>query len=365
MTEVELEILFDMMGSKLTKSGTNRSARCPLAAWTHPKGVDKSPSLTAKAGDVSLFKCWSCSTQGSVRKLAKLYGSNSGDHRPYQYVCSIEGEKADCLGMVINAGKRGHGAYSKKYGGKIKEELKNRITEEVIQKFCEEIPNYAFERGITKEQIIRWEIGYDPVEKRAIFTIRDHMGKLMGVSGRDLTGLKDNKYKHYPGLRKEFVLYGERFLDRSVRRTHIVEGFMDVLGMERQGFKNVFASMGTSLSFDHLKKIKDWSDEVIFLPDGDMAGLRFAQEQAQRIYIQLGKKSGVAGVRVNPEYIHRENISGKWNPSDYRFCFLNPFIGKDPDDWSRDDINLAFANVGEFVIGKGGLDVGVRGWVQG
>jgi len=364
VNDQELEMIFDMMGTKLSRLGLNKSAKCPLAPWTHRKGVDKSPSCTAKAGEPALFKCWSCQEQGSVRKLARLYGVHSGDQRPYQFVCEVEGERPQFLDMPINAAKRGYGSSSKRYGTKIKEELAKEITEETIQKFCEEIPQYAYDRGMSRAQIDRWEIGFDPQEKRMTFPIRDHIGKLFGVSGRDLTNLVKNKYKHYYGLKKEKLFYGERHVDRSHKTVHIVEGFFDVFGLERHGFKNVFASMGTSLSMIQMKKIKDWFDEVIFFPDGDQPGLKFAEEQALSIFIQQGKRVGIAGVKLNPHYIKRDKLSGRWQDSDHRFQLLEQLVGKDPSDWTKSEIKLALSNLGYFELGHGGVRCDVEDWTK-
>jgi DNA primase len=364
VNDSEMDIIFEMMGSKLSRFGQNKSAKCPLAPWTHRSGADKSPSLTAKTGTPALFRCWACGEAGTVRKLTKLYASHSGDQRPYEFLKSVEGNRANHLEMPISAARGGYGSSKKRYGNKIKEELAKIITEEVVQKFSEEIPNYAFERGMTKSQVLKWEIGFDPVEKRMIFPIRDHMGKLFGVSGRDLTGEVKNKYKHYPGLKKEKLFYGEKFIDRNCRTIRIVEGFFDVIGLEREGVKNVFASMGTSLSFDQLKKIRDWSDEVIFFPDGDLAGVQFAEEFAHKIFVQLGKRVGIAGVELNPGYIKRDIPTKQWQDSDFRFRILEKFIKKDPSDWGKEGLARAMASVGTFHIRQGGIVHEVEDWTR-
>lgn len=350
MTEAELETAFEMMGSRLTKYGNNRSAKCPLAPWTHTKGRDSHPSVTAKAGSISLFKCWACSLSGSVKKLSKLYAEHSGDARAYQFVCTLEGDKANMWG-----------ASKKEYGSswKRKSNLKRvvPVSEDNIKVFLETIPDYAFERGLTRNQVLKWEIGYDALRKRMIFVIRNHMGKLCGVSGRDLTGLQEAKYRHYPGLEKEKVFYGEVAWEKEVRRIYIVEGFFDVLLLRKNfGLNNVFAPMGTSLSFDQMIRIRDWCDEVVFLPDGDAPGLKFAEEQGARILVQLGKQVWIAGVEESPIYSKRD-ILGQWRPEDYRCKFVERFVSRDPADWIGDDLSVAFSTAGFFKVGSGGVQL--------
>lgn len=357
MTDHELTMAFSLMGTKLAGYGKNKVAKCPLAPWTHPKGKDKNPSITAKADTRSLFRCWACGKQGTVLTLAKLYASYSGDSQAFQYVQGIEGGKSSGASMILSTLKHkgGYNAYNARKGAQIQEKAKQIITEETIAKFCENVPTYALDRGMTKDQINRWEIGYDAIEKRMTFTIRDYKGKLCGVSGRDLTDTQDSKYKHYYGFKKELVLFGERFLDIRAKKIYLVEGFFDVFAMERYGFKNVFASMGTSLSFDQLKNIRDWCDEVIFLPDGDLPGLKFAEEQGLRIFLQCKKKVRIAGIAKNDTFVKRDNLSGNWGPTDYRFKLLDGLVGKDPADWTQDDLRLAMSNSGYFTFGPGGI----------
>lgn len=353
MTDGEMEFALSLMGSEFAKSGNqrNRSAHCPLANWTHNRGKDKRPSLMARAGDPALFKCWACQEKGSFKTLSKKYAEYSGDWRAYNYVISIEGGKKNYWQPSVKP-------YGKPMFKKQTEEVAKEITEEDLAKrYLEEVPNYAYDRGCTPEQILKWELGYDAYEKRMIFPVRDHRGKLMGVSGRDLTGLDDrSKYKHYFGFKKELFLYGERFWDPANKRAFICEGFFDVLNMERHGLKNVFAPFGTGLSWDQMKKLRDWFDEIIFLPDANDVGqgLEFAEKSCLRL-LPLKKRVKIAGVTANPCFIHRLNPP-RWEASDNRFQLMDYFKGKDPGDWTAADLKVAFENVGVLGL-NGGIEI--------
>lgn len=52
----------------------------------------------------------------------------------------------------------------------------------------------------------------------------------------------------------------------------MVEGYMDTLSLYQAGFKNVVASMGTSLTQDQARLIKRYTDNVLISYDGDAAG---------------------------------------------------------------------------------------------
>lgn len=360
MTNFELDIVFEMMGSKLAPGSGNRAATCPLAYYTHRNGTDKSKSLMAKAGDPAVFKCWACLSSGTVRTLASKYASYFNNYRALEYVKSVEGDNSDNCSIAGRGRKIPFRNRSKGFLSKLKQEESKYITEEVVQDFCQDIPSYASERGMTTDQILKWEVGFDPVEKRITFPVRDHKGKLFGLTGRDLTGIAKAKWRHYYGTQKEKLFYGEQFWNCNVRRVYIVEGPFDVFNIERLGLRNVFAVMGSQLSFDQMKKIKDWFDEVVFLPDGDQSGHRFCEMQAERIFIQLGKKVFIAGTSLNPQYILQDKMSLSWQATDYRFLLLESFKGRDPADWTLKDLIFAFANVGVLYVGRGGIDAGIE-----
>lgn len=354
MTESELEIAFEMMGSRLKGFGPNKSAPCPLAPWTHKKGVDKNPSLTVIAGDVAVFKCWSCQEQGTVKKLTRMYSECSGDSRAYDFVRNLEGDNVSLFK-----------AFTHKYGDRTsvgkkiyKKDNSKPITEDAAKKFLREVPEYAFERGLTKDQILKWEIGYDVKLSRMTVPVRDLTGKFCGVSGRDVTGKQQPKWKHYSGLRKEQVFYGEHFLDRSVKRGYVVEGFSDVWYLDRLKCKNPLASMGTSLSMDQMRKLVTWFDEVIFIPDCDDggAGLRFCEESCEHLLLSSGIKVGVAGTMLNNRFIKRSRPR-KWENIDYRLEPISEIKGKDPADFSREDMREALLFINWFTVKDGGIEI--------
>lgn len=342
MDDSQLEIAFELMGQRLGRAdfSGNRSAKCPLAPWTHPSGQDKHPSLTAKAGEPAVYRCWACGNQGTVLSLARLYSQNSGDVRAEQFV--------GALGTGHMWGRK-HAEYGDKWkrtGARIEKQEQAVISEEKLKEFLKEIPQYAVERGLSMEEIDKWEIGYDAQQKRMIIPVRDYTGKLCGVSGRALMEGQRPKYKHYPGLKKEEVFYGEKFLDRTTMRAVLVEGFFDVIMLQKLGLKNVFATMGTSVSEGQQKKLKRWFREVVFIPDVDDAGagLQFVQSFGQKLYF-AGLNVGVAGVNWNKKFDLRNKPEREWLPEHYMFEPMDLLKGKDPSDLSKEQLAEVMENV--------------------
>lgn len=67
--------------SGIRTNGLQVSTSCPLAPWLHPGGKDSNPSFGVKAGDPSLFNCFSCQSKGTLRTLVREYERHSGKMR--------------------------------------------------------------------------------------------------------------------------------------------------------------------------------------------------------------------------------------------------------------------------------------------
>src|SRR5207244_3314064 len=78
-----------------------------------------------------------------------------------------------------------------------------------------------------------------------------------------------------PVFSKGKLLYGlhqAKFKILATRRVVILEGYMDVVGVQQAGFENAVATLGTALTRDHAKVIKRYADEVVAFFDPDEAG---------------------------------------------------------------------------------------------
>ncbi|HEY3915358.1 MAG TPA: DNA primase [Verrucomicrobiae bacterium] len=120
---------------------------------------------------------------------------------------------------------------------------------------------------------------YDRFRGRLIFPICDDQGRVIGFSGRILSGdEKTAKYVNSPEtpiFTKGKVMFG---LDKSkralldARRAIICEGQLDLIACFMSGVKNVVAPQGTALTSDHTRILKRYVDEVVLCFDSDNAG---------------------------------------------------------------------------------------------
>lgn len=181
--------------------------------------------------------------------------------------------------------------------------------------------HYLFNRGISNESIVEFQIGYasdswnelynylkkyefedellieagliksknnkvyDAYRNRIIFPIRDDLGRVVGLGGRIIKNdEKSAKYINSPQnliYDKSKLLYGLYESKREINNLDqaiLVEGYLDVISLNQYGVRNVIASSGTALSEHQLRIISRHSQNLYIIFDSDKAGINAANK---------------------------------------------------------------------------------------
>jgi len=182
-------------------------------------------------------------------------------------------------------------------------------------------------RGIDKETIIEWGIGYAPENGGAVSFLRskkftdadirgaglmgsrggdmfrgrmmvplcDNQGQVVGFTGR-IIGDGEPKYINTPATvlydksRQVFGFHLAKNAIRSEDLAVIVEGNLDAISSHQAGVKNVVACAGTALTIFHLKALKRLTSNIALCFDGDKAGVAATERAiilAQELDINL------------------------------------------------------------------------------
>lgn len=120
----------------------------------------------------------------------------------------------------------------------------------------------------------------DSLAGRLIFPIINSLDEVVAFGGRVMEKTDFAKYKNTREtivFNKRKNLYNINLLKKLKREQKInevimVEGYMDTISLYQAGFRNVVASMGTSLTKEQARLIKRYSDKVLISYDGDFAG---------------------------------------------------------------------------------------------
>lgn len=293
---------------ELKKNGANFKACCPF------HGED-TPSLVVSP-QKQIWHCFGCGAGGDAIKFVEEYKKVSFT----EAVEDIANDMNFTLTYDRTADIKDYKALMEQTNDFYKSELLN----DKLQ--------YLLERGITKESIETFEIGYatssqaqidnltqrflnpsDSIDvgilakdknktyarltHRITFPIRNHTNKLIGFGGRILNGDRA-KYLNSPQTKlfdKSRNLYGYNIAKEHVYKKGtivITEGYLDVVMMHQADIKTAVATMGTALTKEHCNTIKKADVKVLLCYDGDKAG-RNAGFKASKLLSEFGIDGGV------------------------------------------------------------------------
>ncbi len=192
---------------------------------------------------------------------------------------------------------------------------------EVEMRKNKDVVDYLLSRGLTKETMVAWRIGfvpnqwrlvydylaskkysdtdiesvglivpkdgggyYDRFRSRVMFPLFDSRSRVVGFSGRifneeqeDVKGAKYVNSPEGPLFDKSKVLYGYHTAKNAMSKKDqciLVEGQFDVILSQQAGYTNTVAISGTGLTNEHVQMIKRFTKNIVLALDSDNAGIK-------------------------------------------------------------------------------------------
>jgi DNA primase len=129
---------------------------------------------------------------------------------------------------------------------------------------------------------------------RLIFPINNISGQPIALGGRIIENLDYlAKYINSPEtyfFKKGSNLYNldlARKLSNKLNHIYLVEGYMDVVGLSKNGIENAVANLGTSLTERQILTLNQFFDDIIICFDGDESGYKAALRAAENSIKEL------------------------------------------------------------------------------
>ena len=302
----------------LKKVGSNFLTRCPF----HD---DSNPSMSVNDSK-GLYHCFSCKAGGNLITFVKEF-KNLNSAEAIDEICNF-------FNIKIRKAKTNfqEDLNTKKELYNFNNEISNLFNKFLLQsKNGKDALDYLKKRGFDKKDIADNNLGlapnkwdflvsfinkdkknmdlavklgliikkeeehklYDFFRNRIIFPIANRQNQVLGFAGRSINN-ETPKYINSPESEiflKRKMLYGiNKFSNLKRGKSNyifIVEGYTDVMMMNKYKFYNVVATMGTALTIEHANEIKKYSNKVILCYDSDKAGINASFKNIEPLY-QLG-----------------------------------------------------------------------------
>lgn len=308
---------------ELHKAGKNFKGRSPFSA-------EKTPSFYVSP-DRGMYYCFSTSQGGDI----------------FNFIQAMEGVDFK-EALKILAQKAGVELVPEDPQKKTERERLYSALEAATFFYQQQLPktpeavSYLERRGVSKETISKWRIGYAPgppfggwrevktyleekkysadelikagliktaqggkepfdvFRDRIMFPMSEQSGKVVAFSGRILNKDSDApKYVNSPETqlyKKSELLFGYDKAKQGIRHLDfslIVEGQFDVVMCHQAGYNNTVAVSGTALTLNHVQLLERLSNKVVLALDADRAGIS-AMKKAANVMLRRGLDVKVA-----------------------------------------------------------------------
>ena len=289
-----------------------------------PFKTEKTPSFTVN-DDKEFYHCFATSEHGNIFDFV-MKTQNLKFGEAVKFLANLAGMRPYTFSRQDEEREKQWKEYSSIYNqyvqfyyeeilkneeaGIAREYLKKRnLSKEEVKKFkigyvkrkpnfYERLKNQFSEKILTESGLFYFDeknkIFVERFRDRIIFPINNISGQPIGLGGRTF---QDKNYlakyinsPETPFFKKGSNLYNldlARKLSNKIDHVYLVEGYMDVIGLSKNGIENVVANLGTSLTEKQILILNQFFDDIIICFDGDESGYKAALRAAENSIKEL------------------------------------------------------------------------------
>ncbi|MFA5470491.1 MAG: DNA primase [Acholeplasmataceae bacterium] len=327
----------------LQKAGKNYRGLCPFHQ-------EKTPSFFVSP-EKNICKCYGCGEGGSpinfYRKIKNISFQEAAEELaeragitvekavkqkdPYEVFYQLMHEAKEFYKFNLKNSEKGQEALKYLHQREINDPIIDHFELGYAPEHSDALYKLLNDKGYQVSDMIKLGVVkqkddgsyYDLFSNRLIFPITNPKGSVVGFSGRTMNPKDSIKYVNSPEtviFKKGQLLYHFNEALPDIRRNKQVvlfEGFFDVISSYDAGIQNGVATMGTSLTIEQAKLIKQFTDSIIIAYDGDDPGMK-ATLSAIHILEKVKLKTEVLTI---PESLDPDEFIKAYGPEKYEGLF--------------------------------------------
>ena len=319
------------------RAGHDNVCLCPFHS-------EKTPSCHIYS-DTQSFYCFGCGAGGSViqfimliehldfQESVKFLAQRAGIPMPEDSYDRTADIKQRLLEINREAARFYRDILISEKGSEGWNYLRGRgLTENTIRKYglgyapddWSTLKNHLTAMGCTEQELLDAALlsksqkgnTYDKFRHRVMFPIIDRRGNIIGFGGRTLETDAPAKYLNTDETQvfhKRESLFSLNFAKNTKEKYLILcEGYMDVISLNQAGFDNAVATLGTAITPEQARLMRQYCQEVVISYDSDGAGQK-ATMKAINLLGDAGVEAKVlqmTGAKDPDEYIQKYGADG-------------------------------------------------------
>jgi DNA primase len=281
---------------KLRRTGKNLVGLCPFHQ-------EKTPSFTVSI-EKQIYYCFGCHEGGNainfLMKYENLTFQETLENLGRQYGVEVTHRSGEKRSSTLEALSKLADYYHQqlKSSRLAQQYLARRgIDESIIESFKigfsdrsrQDIKGFLKKAGLPNDillstGIVRLKDGemYDMFRGRIVIPIFDVNERVIGFGGRTIEKDALPKYINSPEspvFSKRTALFGIEKTKKAITEMNeafIVEGYFDLIALYQHGFRNVIATLGTAITENQLSRLRNYTENITLMLDGDEAGVKSA-----------------------------------------------------------------------------------------
>ena len=321
-----------------------------------PFKTEKTPSFTVN-DEKGFYHCFSTSEHGNIFDFV-MKNQNLKFGETVKFLANLAGMRPHTFSKQDEEREKAWKEYSLIYNQYVqfyhdkllkndesniaREYLKKRnLSKETVKKFkigyVSKNPNFyeKIKKDFNEKTLVATGLFYLDEKKniyvekfrdRIIFPINNIAGHPIGLGGRTIQ--QHNylaKYINSPEtlfFKKGSNLYNldlARRFSNKIDHVYLVEGYMDVVGLNTNGIENVVANLGTSLTEKQILILNQFFEDIIICFDGDESGYKAALRAAENSIKELQPEKQISFLFL-PDNEDPDSFTNK-NGKDYFIDF--------------------------------------------